>query len=221
MSAHWSEILAGGTAVASAVAAVASWVVAVRANKVAEEANSAADRANQAADAANRTADAVSRIEHDRWHAELTPQFEITATRLGPGVDRASLRLALTGPTGLPGLSHVVLRIRNDGYSHQPLGMVTQEMLDATIFGPCRFEPGIDNASQDGRTVTTRPIGLGDWDKVSLGESLVPSWSSRDYWEARYANEPVRLSLECHAEGHRPWYIARDVSLEDPADERA
>jgi hypothetical protein len=159
MDTHWTDTLSAIGGLGGAVAAAAAWRVAVRSND---------------------TADAVARIEHDRWHADLTPQFDTTATRLGPGVNRASLRIDLTGPTGLPGLTKVVLKIRNDGYVHQPLGMVTQEMIDETIYGPYRFEPGIDDASRDGRTVTSRPIGLGDWDKFSISPTLVPEWSNDD-----------------------------------------
>jgi hypothetical protein len=194
---HWNDIASAIAGLGGVAAAVAAWRAAVR---------------------SNQTADAVAAIERDRWHAELTPQFEVTATRLGPGVDLASLRIALIGPTGLLGLERVVLRVRDDGYTHQPLGEVTQEMIDETIFGPYRFEPGIDGASQDGRTVTSRPLRLGDWGKFSIATTPVPDWSNADLWSSRHEGNPIRLSLECHADGHKPWYVTYEVPVVDPRD---
>ncbi|MFJ6566664.1 hypothetical protein ACIQNU_04540 [Streptomyces sp. NPDC091292] len=89
-------------------------------------------------------------------------------------------------------------------------------MIDQTIYGPYRFEPGIDQASPDGRTVTSRPINLGDWDKFALTSTLVPECSHREIWQSQYRDSPIRLSLECHAAGHKPWYVACEVEVTDP-----
>lgn len=191
MSIHWSDGTNAIAAAASAVAAFAAWFAARR---------------------SNATADAVAQIERDRWHTELTPKFDVTATELGPGTNKASLRITLKMPPGLPGLTKAVLRIRDDGYTHLPLGSVTQEMIDATIYGPYRFEPGIDDASADGRTVTSRPIGLGDWDKFAL-ERTMPPHVDPDLWMDTYLEAPVRLSIECHADGHKPWYVTYEVPV--------
>jgi hypothetical protein len=191
MSIHWSDGTNAIAAAASAVAAFAAWFAARR---------------------SNTTAEAVAQIERDRWHTELTPKFDVTATELGPGTNKASLRITLKMPPGLPGLAKAVLRIRDDGYTHLPLGAVTQEMIDATIYGPYRFEPGIDDASADGRTVTSRPIGLGDWDKFML-ERTMPAHVDPNLWMDTYLEAPVRLSIECHADGHKPWYVTYEVPV--------
>ncbi|MEV4341679.1 hypothetical protein [Streptomyces sp. NPDC049590] len=198
----WPDIVNAIAAGASAVAAGAALF--------------AAKRANTAAERANDTADAVARIERDRWHTELTPQFEITATRLGPGTNRVALLMTLTGPAGLPQLDAVTITIRDDGYTHLPGVGVTQEMLDATIFGPYQFEPGIDDADPDGRRVTTNPMQIGDWVKHSLSVTPVPAWSNLEYWREQYRNEPIRLRLECKAAGFKPWYIATEVRVAEP-----
>lgn len=194
-----NAIAAGASAVAAGAALFAAW------------------RANSAAEHANDTADAVARIERDRWHTELTPQFEITATELGPGVNRAALRMTLTGPAGLTRLDAVTITIRDDGYTHLPCAGVTQEMLDATIFWPYQFEPGVDGADRGGRSVTTNPTQIGDWVKHSLSGTPVPAWSNLEYWREQYRDEPVRLRLECQVAGFKPWYIATEVRVADPA----
>lgn len=209
MSSFWPDGANTIAAIASAVAAGAAGYTAVRANRI-------SDAANRAADAANRTADAVAQIERDRWHTELTPEFDVTATELGPGTNKATLHIFLREPAGLPGLTKAVLRIRDDGYVHRPLGFVTQEMIDATIYGPYRFEPGINDASADGRTVTSQPIGLGDWDKFAL-ERTMPGHVDQDLWRSTYNNAPIRLSIECHADGHKPWHVTYEISVADPA----
>jgi hypothetical protein len=195
MSIHWSDGTNAIAATASAVAAIAAWFAAHR---------------------SNATAEAVAQIERNRWHTELTPEFEVTATQLGPGTNKASLRILLKKPPGLPGLTKAILRIRDDGYVHMPLGFVTQETIDATVYGPYRFEPGIDDASADGRTVTSRPIGLGDWDKFAL-ERTLPGHVDRELWLRTYNNAPIRLSLECHAAGYKPWHVAYEVAVLDPS----
>jgi hypothetical protein len=199
MSIHWSDGTNAIAATASAVAAVAAWFAARR---------------------SNTTAETVARIERDRWHTELTPEFDVTATALGPGTNKASLHITLKKPTGLPGLTKGILRIRDDGYVHQPLGFVTQEMIDATIYGPYRFEPGISGASADGRTVTSRPIGLGDWDKFAL-ERTLPDHVDQDVWHSTYDNALIRLSIECHADGHKPWHVTYEIAVADPASPQA
>lgn len=196
MSIPWADIASLSAAVLSAIAAVGAWMAARRSNS---------------------TADAVASIERDRWHADLTPQFQITARRLGPGTGRASLHITLAGPAGLPHLGRVRISIRDDGYLHLPGQNVSQEEIDAQIWGPFQFEPGIDGASGDGRTVVSHPLDLGDWAKFALSPSGVPSWHpDGTRWREQYDGQPIRLTLECHTEGHRPWYVAREVPVMDP-----
>ncbi|MEV7737826.1 hypothetical protein AB0O75_38130 [Streptomyces sp. NPDC088921] len=61
-----ASIIAGTTAVFSAVATGGAWL---------------------AARPANTTAEAVARIERERWHADLTPQFRVNIERVAS--DRA------------------------------------------------------------------------------------------------------------------------------------
>uniref|UniRef100_A0AAU3IEI0 Uncharacterized protein n=1 Tax=Streptomyces sp. NBC_01393 TaxID=2903851 RepID=A0AAU3IEI0_9ACTN len=78
MGTPWASIIAGSTAVFSAVATGGAWLAARR---------------------ANATADAVARIERDRWHADLLPQFSVRI-EMGEG-DRATLSIRLVGPLPL------------------------------------------------------------------------------------------------------------------------
>ncbi|MFJ9543851.1 hypothetical protein ACIRPX_42490 [Streptomyces sp. NPDC101225] len=48
----------------------------------------------------------------------MTPQFDVTITRLGPGSDRPSLMLTFEAPLALEGLDEDELEIRDDGYTH-------------------------------------------------------------------------------------------------------
>jgi hypothetical protein len=85
---------------------------------------------------ANRTANGVARIEGSRWHAEMTPVFQITLKESG---DRASLDVKLTGPTHLGGLDAVHLTITpSDDMDRTPrlAGLrYTQAEVDAQVWG--------------------------------------------------------------------------------------
>jgi hypothetical protein len=52
-----------------------------------------------AARRANATAEAVARIERERWHADLPPQFTVSLERVGR--DRATMSVPLIGPPPL------------------------------------------------------------------------------------------------------------------------
>ncbi|MGW4883378.1 hypothetical protein [Streptomyces murinus] len=200
----WTDIL-------SAVSAVIALCISRTANK-------AAFHANRAADQANATADAVAQVERDRWHHEMTPQFDVTITRLGPSSDQASLMLTFEGPAALERLDEVELEIRDDGYTHGVgvAGGTNEQELANTIWGPYRFKPGVDGAGPIGRTSPAVSMVLGDRLKRALEESFPPSWTDRDYWRGRYGNEPVRLWVRCQRDGYQPWMLTYDVAVADP-----
>ncbi|MFE4177123.1 hypothetical protein ACFRR7_34665 [Streptomyces sp. NPDC056909] len=187
---------------------------------IAWTANKAASHANRAAERANATADAVAQVERDRWHHEMTPQFDVTITRLGPGTGQASMVLTFEGPAALERLDEVELEIRDDGYTHGVglAGGPNERELENTIWGPYRFKPGIDGATGIGRISPAVPLVLGDPIKRALEESLPPSWTSRANWRERYGNEPVRLWVRCRREGYRPWTLTYNVRVVNPGD---
>ncbi|WP_128510656.1 hypothetical protein [Streptomyces inhibens] len=69
----------------SALAGVGTAVVALL---IRRSANEAAQHSNQAAERANAAAEMVAQVERERWHHEMTPRFDVTVTRLGPGADQ-------------------------------------------------------------------------------------------------------------------------------------
>lgn len=210
----WTDVL-------SAISAGLGVITAVIALCIARTANRAASHSNQAAERANATADAVAQVERDRWHHEMTPQFDVTITRLGPGSDQASLMLTFEGPAALERLDDIELEIRDDGYTHG-VGHATEEYereIENTIWGPYRFKPGIDRATRNGRTSPGVPMELGGWIKRALEESFPPSWTDRAYWRERYGDDsPVRLWVRCRRDGYQPWTLTFNVRVVDPQD---
>ncbi|GLW74942.1 hypothetical protein Kpho02_72390 [Kitasatospora phosalacinea] len=138
----------------------------------------AAKEANETAKQANATADAVAAIERARWHHDLTPQLAVTITPAGVGAEQAYLRLTFEGPASLERLDEVEIIIRDDGYSRppSPTGSPTQEEIDAQVWGPYRFRPGIDQASADGRSVPPAAVELGEWRQLLLERTRSPQW---------------------------------------------
>lgn len=205
----WTDVL-------SAVSAGFGVITAVIALRISQTANRAAFHANRAADLANATADAVAQVERDRWHHEMTPQFDVKIVRLAPGSDHASLTLTFEGPAALERLDEVRLDIRDDGYTHgiNYTGAEREEAAN-TIWGPYRFQPNIDRATRDGRTSPAVPMELGDWIKRALEKSYPPSWTDRAYWRGRYGGKPVRLWVRCRREGYQPWTLTYDVTVAD------
>ena len=154
----------------------------------------------------------MAKIEADRRHLELTPELDITCHELGPDTRRAMLRIELIGPIDVPRLETIKVRIRDDGYTHLPDGQViAQEMLDEQIWGPYRFNLG------DGREKHSRPLAVdGDtWEQFVIHRTAPPLWDvdGDDLWEELYGRAPVLLLLECRAEGHKRWRMAKRVTV--------
>lgn len=214
MSTTWSDSTNAIAAVASAVAAIAAGFVAVRANTAADRSNEAADTANEAAASANRTAEAVARIEHDRWHHEITPNFDITLTEEGSGHGR--LIVHLDGPGALGTLDEVSIKVGDDDMDHTVLnqaGGPTQEEVDAHVWGPWRFTPSTDHADQHGRGVPAVPMVVGRGRPYSLERTRRGYWMrgmTDEQWQRRYTGQPIRLIFTCRR-GNEEWVIARRV----------
>jgi hypothetical protein len=199
----WSIVLAILgllAATASAIAAFGAWTAARRSNE-----------------AATTLAD----IERKRWHTELTPRFDVTCYRSKSGT--AMLRLTLTGPTGLDHLDQVAVAIRDDQTNRAPVtaGDPTAEDLVTAIWGPLRFRPHVDGADKLGRSIPDFPLARQETKPLAMELSLVPRWvSDADYWRRQYADHPLRLTITCIREGHKPWAIRMDVAIEpDPNDQ--
>ncbi|MGW6927526.1 hypothetical protein ACWGA9_40765 [Streptomyces sp. NPDC054950] len=181
-------------------------------------ANRTAHQSKRAAEQANATADSVAQIERDRWQYEMTPRFDVTMTRLRRGSDQASLIVTFEGPPALERLDEIEIEIRDDGYTHGVglAGGPDEQQIAQTIWGPYRFQPGINDSSADGRLSPAVPLELGEWLKRSLEQSFPPSWTDRAHWSEQYAGAPVRLWVRCRREGYKPWTLTYNVEVTDP-----
>lgn len=197
MGTPWSSIIAGTTAVFSAVATGGAWMVARRANS---------------------TAEAVARIERDRWHADLTPQFRVTIGRTEG--DYATLSVHLTGPLPLGHLDTIRVEvIASDDMDRTPrfAGGPTQEQVDAQVWGPLRFVPHVDDADGNGQVISGLSLRVGAGRPLALERTRPPVWQEGNDREARWRdqwlNKPMRLVLTCRRDGFDPWVVPHEVDV--------
>ena len=122
----------------------------------------------RAARSSSQASAAMTAIERRRWHADLTPQFEVRC-RVMSG-ERAKLGVALVGPAALDRLDQVTVRIRDDVPGRAPVtpSGPTAEEIARQVWGPYRFVPGVDGADQPGRSVAPFGLLLGDWRPLAL-----------------------------------------------------
>ncbi|TXS19588.1 hypothetical protein EAO71_33795 [Streptomyces sp. ms191] len=185
-------------AVASVIAAVAAW---------------------KATSRASDTAEAMAAIERNRWHAELTPQLEVTVHRPSPG-RRATFKIRLIGPVGLELLDAVTIRIKDDGVDRTPLTAPppTAEDVAAQIWGPLCFTPGIDDVAAPGRSTPLFRLEKGDFKVLDMTNTQAPFWwddnDAQERWRGEVKEQPVRLRIECRLKGHKPWFVHRELQIE-------
>jgi hypothetical protein len=171
-----------------------------------------------AARSSSQASAAMTAIERRRWHADLTPQFELTC-RVTSG-ERAELRVALVGPAALDHLDRVTVRIRDDIPGRAPVtpGGPTAEEIVQQVWGPYQFVPGVDGADQTGRSVAPFGLLLGEWRPLALERTPAPTWSAEpDGWRRQYNEQPVRLTLACVREGDEPWTVPKEVRVDQDA----
>ncbi|MFF1628928.1 hypothetical protein [Streptomyces sp. NPDC058272] len=178
-----ASVIAGSTAVFSAVATGGAWLAARR---------------------ANATADAVARIERDRWHADLLPQFSVR----------------LVGPLPLCHLDEIRVEIaQSDDMDYTPrlAGGPTEEQVAAQVWGPLRFVPGSDGADRTGHTVVPFALAVGRGRPFALERTRSPFWWEDDdreeRWRDKWLNLPMRLVLSCRREGFDPWTVPYEVDV--------
>ncbi|WP_328584954.1 hypothetical protein [Streptomyces sp. NBC_00370] len=193
MSAHWNDTLSTIGGLAGAAAAVAAW---------------------RAATKANATADTVARIERDRHHAELAPQFDIGFVETSE--TRAKLAIHLSGPDQLGHLTSITASVGNDDAEHvlaSPGLDVTQEGVDAFVWGPFRFQPDADGADRNGRAVAPVSLLVGRGRSFAMERTRPGHWMTGktfERWQENYRNEPVRLILTCRRDDEE-WVVTRRI----------
>lgn len=205
----------------------ATWVNAIAAVAAAVAAFAAFSAARKAADSSRE----LAQIERDRWHAELTPEFEISVQpALGLSL---SLRVVLVGPAFLDHLDEVVISIRDDQHRVEALEEVreptTKEQSEDRVFGPEHF---IRHVPQSRACPTGKLVGrtgdpfralLGDEQQLTLAPTSAPSWwsnLSRDRWDKVYRRRPIKLTLRCTLAGHSPWIVQHEIPWEEFVDHR-
>ncbi|MEV6507775.1 hypothetical protein AB0M61_16860 [Streptomyces sp. NPDC051642] len=171
----------------------------------------------KAARNSNEAAETLSRIERQRLHTDLTPDFRCTIVA-NEACSTAMLRVRLEGPQGM--LSHdaveITVSIRNDsphrGSGPQLAGSVTPEAVRGHIWGPWKFSA--DGRDETGRTVAARQLTVGEWTRYALTPTTPPPWSTSgmDDWRRDHANEPVRLSITARSNGSE-WTVPLEVPV--------
>ncbi|MFE9601607.1 hypothetical protein [Streptomyces hokutonensis] len=197
MGTPWVSIIAGSTAVFSAVATGGAWLAARR---------------------ANATADAVARIERDRWHADLLPQFSVRI-EMGEG-DRATLSVRLVGLLPLCHLDEIRVEVAQSDdmdYTSRLAGGPTEEQVAAQVWGPLRFVPGSVGADRNGHTVVPFALAVGRGRPFALERTRSPLWwdgnDREERWRDKWLNLPMRLVLTCRREGFEPWTVPYEVDV--------
>ncbi|MFJ1644698.1 hypothetical protein [Streptomyces sp. NPDC088258] len=191
MSIEWNDTLSAAAGIASAVAAFA---------------------ALYAARQSNATAATLARIEHDRRHEERRPQLEVTLG--GRGMQLSTLNVHLLGPDEIGHLDSITIRVDNDDQDHtilNPGAGLTQEEVDAHIWGPYRFTPGVDGADQYGRSIPSFPLTVGRGRSFQMERTHPGHWMEgmdQNRWQEVYQGTLVRLVISCRR-GDDEWVLAR------------
>jgi len=182
----------------------------------------AAHQSRASAEKANEAAGALAAIERDRRYEELTPEFRITCTVKG-GTGLAYLRIILTGGR-LEALDAVTVTILDEaGQDHWGRGLpdgVTQEEAQAFVWGPWEFSKGMSEQVVSNRESRPQPysrVSGKNWDVLPMAPTGPGRWvnqAGRDEWRKWRKDQPVRLLLTCRRNGYEPWFIQRDVKVE-------
>ncbi|GGT13203.1 hypothetical protein GCM10010271_15170 [Streptomyces kurssanovii] len=211
MNIPWLEIAGFSAAALSALAALGSWKAARRANATSARAQATGERAYE-------VAELVARIERDRWHADLLPQFRIALER--ETGDRATLSVRLVGPLPLCHLDEIrIAVVASDDYVRAARlpGGPSQDELDAQVWGPFRFTHGADGADVNGQTVEPFSLQVGAGRPFSMERTRPPHWQEgqeRDaHWRNQWTNTPIRLIATCTREGFKPWVVPCEVEV--------
>ncbi|MER6175722.1 hypothetical protein [Streptosporangium sp. NPDC001681] len=168
---------------------------------------------------AKQAAAALTAIEARRWHADMTPTFDVTCARewLGDTIgERALLRIRFTGPPGLDKLT-IKVTVRDDWPDRTSIlaGGPTQEQIKAQVWGPCRFIHGVDGGSEDGRAAAPFSLLPGDGRQLALDRTGSPHWAIPTDWRQRYDGAPLRLALHCAHGDDKPWTVHYEVPIDE------
>jgi len=96
---------------------------------------------------------------------------------------------------------------------------VTQEEARAFVWGPWEFNTGASAqvvTNRESRPRAYSRVNGKNWDLLSMTRTRPGRWMSDgpDEWRKRWRDQPVRLLLTCRCEGYEPWFVQRDVEVE-------
>jgi hypothetical protein len=162
-------------------------------------------------------------IEQERRHDEKTPQFEITCTVKPDAPDSADLWVALVGGRLERHAAVTVTILDEAGQDHWVRGLpsgVAEEEAQAFVWGPWEFNTGagdqvVSNRQSQPRTLDR--VNGKNWELLSLTHTRPGRWmtaTSQEQWRKQWRSKPLRLLVTCGCEGYDPWFIQRDVEVQ-------
>ena len=172
---------------------------------------------------ANSTSNSIAKIERERRHQELRPQFTAWCEEYSDSFFYLNLRL--DGPDGLDQLDSFRISISNNKNFH-PTSLVVQaknadgrptdQDIEQHIWAPFRFSPSVTSstddhrATEDGRSISYPVLKLGDEARFQMERTRAPDWNSAlgEKWWKSFAIKPtLRISIECHRSELDPWVV--------------
>jgi hypothetical protein len=137
----------------------------------------------------------------------------------------ADLRVELVGGRLERHTAVTVTILDEAGQDHWTRGLpdgVTQDEAEAFVWGPWEFNTGASEQVVSNRESKARPysrVSGKNWDLLSLRATRPGKWMSisQAEWRKQWGGEPVRLLVTCICEGYEPWFIQRNVYVDDPS----
>jgi hypothetical protein len=104
------------------------------------------------------------------------------------------------------------------GITSAPESGHNADQMAAVIWGPCRFNPGLQDTDPLGREHGPFSLLPHEPYALSLESSAAPSWwTDLSLWRRRYEGKPIRLEVTCRCDSYEPWVVLREIVPVDPS----
>ena len=144
----------------------------------------------------------LAKIEQERRHEELSPEFRVEFREVNSVSKTAKMAIELTGPSALDRLDAIVVSFRTDGMMRGDVD---------NVFGPVRFELNIDGAPNRTQSAA-KAIRRGEFALLQVHGTTSHAEGWNDFtWAHMFHGQPVRLRIDCHKDGFEPWFVTFDV----------